>query len=117
MRATGIVFVNGRAELEVFEIRQPGPGELLVENTVTHVSAGSEVNGLRRSGLDRGVPPSGLSARPGYAGVGTVRRVGDGVRAFHPGDRVLTMTRHASHWIVEAATPARAGADDATTYV
>lgn len=117
MRATGIVFVNGRAELEEFEVRQPGPGELLVENSVTHVSAGSEVNGLRRSALDRGVPPSGLSERPGYAGVGTVVDVGAEVRGFRSGDRVLTMTRHASHWLVQPASPERGAADDATSYI
>jgi 2-desacetyl-2-hydroxyethyl bacteriochlorophyllide A dehydrogenase len=117
MRGIGIIFVDGRAELEEIDLRSPGPGELLVQNTVTHVSAGSEINGLKRSALTKGEPPSGLSARPGYAGVGTVLEVGAGVADFRPGDRVLTMTRHVSHWIVEATSAERAAADDATTYV
>jgi 2-desacetyl-2-hydroxyethyl bacteriochlorophyllide A dehydrogenase len=117
MRGIGIIFVDGRAELEEIDLRSPGPGELIVQNTVTHVSAGSEINALKRSALTKGEPPSGLSARPGYAGVGTVLEVGAGVAEFRPGDRVLTMTRHASHWIVEAASAERAAADDAASYV
>jgi 2-desacetyl-2-hydroxyethyl bacteriochlorophyllide A dehydrogenase len=117
MRGIGIIFVDGRAELEEIDLRSLGPGELLVQNTVTHVSAGSEINALKRSALTKGEPPSGLSARPGYAGVGTVLEVGAGVAEFRPGDRVLTMTRHASHWIVEAASAERAAADDAASYV
>jgi 2-desacetyl-2-hydroxyethyl bacteriochlorophyllide A dehydrogenase len=117
MRGIGIIFVDGRVELEEIDLRSPGPGELLVQNTVTHVSAGSEINALKRSALTKGEPPSGLSARPGYAGVGIVLEVGVGVTEFRPGDRVLTMTRHVSHWIVEAAAGERAAADDATTYV
>jgi threonine dehydrogenase-like Zn-dependent dehydrogenase len=117
MRGVGIVFVNGRAEIEELEVRAPGPGELLVRNAVTHVSAGSEVNGLRRSALAKGEAPSGLESRPGYAGVGTVVEVGAGVEGFRPGDRVLTMTRHASHWLVEAPTLERVQADDGRVYV
>lgn len=98
--ARGVVFAApGQVELETFTLPDPGPQQVLVRQTRTLVSAGTEVKALLnlRGAGDGGRYP----VRPGYSSVGVVEAVGSGVQDVMPGDRVLSMGRHATHTLVD----------------
>jgi len=94
-----------RVELESFPIPTPHAGQILVRNTHTQVSAGSETNFLRHGPQSYGLPDAQLRANIGYMTVGRVVAVGEGVSGFAVGDRVATSAAHASHSLVDV-TPA-----------
>jgi 2-desacetyl-2-hydroxyethyl bacteriochlorophyllide A dehydrogenase len=76
---------------------------VLVRSEVSLISAGTELTTLLGGhGTER------YPAVPGYSNVGVVEAVGPGVADPRPGERVLTMGRHASHCLVDLA-PDRPG--------
>lgn len=97
MHGNRLVFRPGmQVEVEEFTVSAPGANEVLVRASCSQVSAGTELNQLR--GMER----SGQRvAYPGYAAVGLVLDVGEGITDFAPGSRVLIMGRHATHWTVD----------------
>ncbi len=90
-----------RVELEAFEIPSPTAGQILVGNTRTQVSAGSEMNFLRFGPKSYGLPDGAARANIGYMTAGHVLAVGPNVRGFAVGDRVVTSASHASHALVD----------------
>lgn len=90
-----------RVELESFELPAPAAGQILVRNTRTQVSAGSETNFLRFGPQSYGLPDGTARANIGYMTSGLVLAVGSRVRGFGVGDRVVTSTAHASHALIE----------------
>ncbi len=91
---------KGHAVLKGFEIPELKPGEVLVANEYTVVSAGTEIANFI------GLPNTSgeFPWYPGYCGAGRVTAVGEGVESLTIGDRVITdwgghrshMVRHAS---------------------
>jgi 2-desacetyl-2-hydroxyethyl bacteriochlorophyllide A dehydrogenase len=87
------------ADLEEFTIPQPGPNQVLVEAEFSCISVGTETKRYMDRYADSGVPQRPFPVRPGYASVGTVVEVGSKVESMQPGERVLTMANHASHYL------------------
>lgn len=127
----------GSGEIELVEVPRPrpGPGELLIANELSVVSAGTErmlvefgqasVLGKARQHPERvrqaahkvraeGVAAtlSAVAARLqtplplGYSAVGRVLAIGEGVRGFAIGERVATNSSHAEVALVRAALAA-----------
>ena len=96
MNETGrrLVFVRrDRVEVEQFDVPSPGPGQVLVRVHRSQVSAGTEKNGILSA-------KSSDVRRPlGYTTIGRVLEVGAGVDDSRPGDRVMAMGNHGSHWL------------------
>jgi 2-desacetyl-2-hydroxyethyl bacteriochlorophyllide A dehydrogenase len=93
----GVVFTGPRqVELETYEVPDPGPQQVLVRTMRTLVSAGTEVKALVNMRGEATYP-----TRPGYSSVGIVEAAGSAVAEVQPGDRVVTMGRHASHTLVD----------------
>ena len=119
--AQRLMFVSSptspRVELESFSLPDPQAGQVLVRNTHTQVSAGSETNFLRFGPQSYGLPEGQLRANIGYMTVGRIVAVGADVRGFAVGDRVTTSAAHASHSLVDitptaAIDPVPEGAPD-----
>lgn len=77
---------------------QPGPGELLIESECTFISSGTELANYTAKDPDVYLPGKWCSYpwRSGYANVGVVRAVGDGVTRAQVGERVFSYGPHAS---------------------
>lgn len=90
-----------RVELETFDAPTVSANQVLVRNTHTHVSAGSESNFLRFGPTSYGLPDGMPRANIGYMAVGRIIAVGRDVQGYSVGDRVSTSTPHASHSLVE----------------
>jgi len=89
-----------RVELETFELPDPAPDQILVRNSCTQVSAGSEANFLRFGPQSYGLPDDTPRANIGYMAVGSIVALGSEVKGFAIGDRVTTGSAHASHSLV-----------------
>ena len=87
--------------LEAFELRAVGACQVLVRNSRTHASAGSEMNFLRHGPVAYGLPAGTPRANIGYMTAGRVIAAGAEVEGFSVGDRVVTGGSHASHTIVD----------------
>jgi NADPH:quinone reductase-like Zn-dependent oxidoreductase len=99
-QACGVVFTApGQVDLERFTLPDPGPQQVLMRTTRTLVSAGTEVKALLN--LREGEAQTRYPVRPGYSSVGIVVAAGEAVTEVQPGDRVLTMGRHATHTTVD----------------
>ena len=90
---------RGQVLLEEIEIAdRPAPGQISVETEFTFISAGTELANF--TGLDRSVDVAGSwCAYPwaaGYANVGRIVALGDGVGGFQVGERVFCSTAHQS---------------------
>jgi len=86
-----VAAVCGDGHLRVIEQDSPElkRGTILVDVRASLVSPGTELNGWRGLAQRRKNPDPGAAPRPfGYSNAGTVRRVGEGVTEFQPGDRV-----------------------------
>ncbi len=107
----------GQAALRNFEIPMPKPGEVLLENEYTVISAGTEranLLNMPNTGPSQASDFSTLAAPdpskkfpffPGYCGMGRVVVVGEGVDASLKGKRALAVwSGHRSHAIQNAAT-------------
>ena len=94
------------ATLEEFTVPRPEAGQVLVRSAFSCISAGTERKRYMNVYADSGVPQRPFPVRPGYANVGTVVEVGAGVTAYQPGERVLTMANHASHYLRTVGTDA-----------
>ena len=114
MKRQALVFAGPR-RVEVVEEEQPppGPGQVLVHTRVSAISAGTELL-VFRGELPRGLPLDetlsafagasvGYPARYGYAAVGDVTAVGDGVAATWLGRRVFAFAPHASAFVAAVA--------------
>lgn len=106
MKTKAIVFTAPRQAALVEEVLPaPEDGQVLVQNTVTLVSTGTE-SFCFRGAFDEG---TGWFAwvrhpfRPGYSAVGRVVAVGAPSCGVAPGDRVFTASHHATHALVGAA--------------
>ena len=96
----------GKVRIERFEVPGPGPDQVLVRSRLTQVSAGTEVNAIRRR--RSGGHLSGPGDLPlGYTSVGVVESVGVEVAQFAPDDRVLGEGPHASHWLATVGPGSR----------
>ena len=84
----------GRAALEEFTVPGPKPGHVLLETDCSVVSAGTEKAWvLAKPNTSRKFP-----AYPGYSASGRVLEVGENVKDFRPGDRIVAYhSPHASH--------------------
>jgi 2-desacetyl-2-hydroxyethyl bacteriochlorophyllide A dehydrogenase len=99
-----LIFRSDRkVEIEEFEIPEPGPGQALIRNEFTHVSAGSEMNFFRLNPVDGPL----VKEKLGYMAVGEVVAVGPGVVDYVVGDRVLNSAFHQSHWTVDLNSESR----------
>jgi len=110
---------KGKAVFEACAVPEPKPGEVLIENEYTVISAGTE-----RANLialpNTGTGPGGYDGKhdgsfpfyPGYCGVGRIVKLGDGVEGFNLGDRVIVIwAGHRSHSIRPAAGLVKVGDD------
>ena len=78
----------------------PGPGEVLIRNRYSLISAGTELAMFTETHRGFEEPDFGYAKypfRPGYAAVGEVLAVGEGVSELAPGARVFHRSRHATH--------------------
>ncbi len=91
-----VVTPDDRIELRDFPVSPPGPGQVLIETACTLISAGTEL-GTQEQRRDS-------DYTPGYSNAGRVLAVGDGVRDYRPGDRVMSLGGHATH-VVSSAAP------------
>jgi 2-desacetyl-2-hydroxyethyl bacteriochlorophyllide A dehydrogenase len=108
MQARRLVFPDrNKCEVETFELADsPGAGQVLVQNRVTLVSAGTELAMFTRSHRGFDEPDFGYAKypfRPGYAAVGEVLQVGEGVADIREGDRVFHAGHHATHALTGGA--------------
>ena len=90
--------------MEAFDLRPPAAGEILVQTICSLLSTGTETivfSGKFAPGThwDAGVRHPFY---PGYASVGIVAAIGDGVEGLMPGERVATRAGHKSHNILKA---------------
>src|ERR1035437_1784303 len=105
MRGTRVVFPEpGQVDVESFDVPHIGPSQILIRTEVSLISAGTELTVLLGAhGIER------YPAYPVYSNVGIIEEVGTEVEGHRPGERVLTMGRHASHCLIDLA-PTRSGA-------
>jgi len=105
MKSLSIVFsAPERCQVIEEEVADPGPGEILIQTTVSLISTGTE-SWCYRGQFD---PDSGWAAwvkypfYPGYSNVGRVVEVGGEVNGFDEGDRVFSHSSH-SQFVTVAA--------------
>lgn len=102
----------GQLVLETVTIADPGPGQILLRQTVVGVNFHDI---YVRSGAYQTLPLPGI---PGLEAVGVVEALGEGVTDFAVGDRVAYIDRHygayARHRVLDAAlaVPVPEGVDD-----
>ncbi len=81
----------------------PGPGEVIVRNRFSLISAGTELamfTETHRGFAELDFDYAKFPFRPGYAAVGEVVAVGEGVSDLAAGTRVFSRGRHATHALV-----------------
>lgn len=92
----------GKVVLREEALEAPGAGEILCETIVTAISPGTELAAWRG---DPPLRPGVVYPRlQGYCNVAEVLECGEGVEDFVPGDRVLTLQSHRSHFVAAADT-------------
>ena len=104
------VLVPGRDQVRLEEIEipdRPGPGQVTVETEFTFISAGTELANF--TALDRSVfVPGSWCAYPwasGYANVGRITALGDGVDGYEIGERIFSTSRHQQVQHLDVARP------------
>jgi len=106
------VMANNDIVVEEFPVPQPGPGQVLIKTISTLISAGTELGSQEQEREDK--------FYPGYSNVGEVIAVGEGVKDYGVGDRVLSLGQHATHVIAStqphsiARVPDNVSSDHAT---
>ncbi len=96
---------------------EPGTSEVLVRNRFSLISAGTELAMFTETHRGFAEPDFAYAKfpfRPGYAAVGEVLAVGDGVTNLAPGARVFHRGRHATHALLshDAVLPVPEGVHD-----
>ncbi len=92
-------------DVELQEPRSPGPGEVVLRTLVSALSAGTE-GLLWRGDWPPGIPwelqgpPSVYPVHPGYAAVGDIESVGQGVDPSLVGQRVFAFAPHGERSVV-----------------
>ncbi|MBT5874277.1 MAG: zinc-binding alcohol dehydrogenase [Candidatus Latescibacteria bacterium] len=84
-----VVDASNQISIRPYSITPPGPGQVLIETTRTLISAGTELGTQEQERSE--------DFTPGYSNAGHIIAVGEGVMDYHLGDRVLSLTSHASH--------------------
>jgi threonine dehydrogenase-like Zn-dependent dehydrogenase len=100
-----IHFVSpGKAGLTSEPLRQLAHDEILVQNEISAISAGTERANLMDLPNLADDLPGQFPKRLGYSGVGRVLQTGQNIRGLNPGDRVLTHwgSCHSSHNYISA---------------
>src|SRR5512138_3028116 len=103
-----VVAGERRMVWEEMAVPEPGPGEILLQTEASLVSAGTELaifTGIHQGLTNPNVPWPKYPQAMGYMAVARVLRVGEGVEGYFVGERLLTSTGHASHVVVEPASP------------
>lgn len=97
MKGRRVMFKGkGVVVVEEFTPDKPKPRQLLVKTVCSLISPGTETAFL--TALPN--TPRRFPQYPGYSNVGVVEEVGEGVKAFKPGDLVASPTHHSSHVLV-----------------
>lgn len=99
-----VVAPDGQVALTTVTVPDPAPDQILVRTVLTQVSAGSEMNVIRRrrtasAAEQQTFAPQGL----GYTAIGYVEAIGEAITDFAVGDRVLCSGNHGTHWLVTPA--------------
>ncbi|MEM8724176.1 MAG: zinc-binding alcohol dehydrogenase [Pseudomonadota bacterium] len=92
----------GKVVLREEALEAPGAGEILCETIVTAISPGTELAAWRGDPPLR--PGNPYPRVQGYCNVARVLETGDAVGGIAPGQRVLTLQSHRSHFIADART-------------
>jgi threonine dehydrogenase-like Zn-dependent dehydrogenase len=97
-----VLDAQGQVHIESMPVPEPAADQVLVRIHTTQVSAGSEMNAVRRrrqahtAEAQTPLPEAGM----GYTAVGVIEAVGDAVDGWAVGERVLCSGNHGSHWLV-----------------
>jgi threonine dehydrogenase-like Zn-dependent dehydrogenase len=96
------LLLDPAGQVHIIDVPVPhvGPNDILVQTTLSQVSAGTEMNDVRKRRATGASPAEFADVGLGYTTVGTVRAVGPAVTSFKPGDRVLGQGNHGSFWVV-----------------
>ena len=86
-----VVTPSNQVEIEEFSVPQPGAGQVLIKTISTLISAGTELGSQEQK--------RNYNIYTGYSNTGEIIAVGEGVKDYQMGDRVLSLTQHASHVI------------------
>lgn len=105
--AVRIIFPQrGQVELQPFDLRAPGDGELQVRSLCSLMSIGTETT-ILHARYDPGTHFAARFSFPqlktGVQTVAEVTAVGNGVGEFSIGDRIFMRMGHTSHWTLPAA--------------
>ncbi len=93
-------------EIQSYPIGEPGPGQILMTNEASAISAGTELavyTGVHQWLNDPTRTWPRFPFTPGYSGVGRVAALGAGVTGYAVGDRLIYEARHESHGIINDA--------------
>jgi threonine dehydrogenase-like Zn-dependent dehydrogenase len=96
------LLLDPAGQIHVIDVSVPdvGPNDVLVRTTLSQVSAGTEMNDVRKRRAPGANPGEFADMGLGYTTVGIVEGVGPAVTSFKPGDRVLGQGNHGSFWVV-----------------
>ncbi len=106
MKSLNIYFTGKeQVELKSEDVREPGPGEILIRSRRSLISTGTELTCYSRR-FDPGTHWDSwvkYPFTPGYSNVGEVVAMGTGVEGIRVGDRVATRTGHHQYSVRPAA--------------
>ena len=96
------LLLDPAGQVHVIDVLVPdvGPNDVLVRTTLSQISAGTEMNDVRKRRAAGANPVDFANMGLGYTTVGIVEAVGANVASFAPGDRVLGQGNHGSFWVV-----------------
>jgi len=96
------LLLDPAGKVHVIDVPVPdvGSNDVLVRTTLSQISAGTEMNDVRKRRAAGANPADFSDMGLGYTTVGIVEAVGTNVTSFAPGDRVLGQGNHGSFWVV-----------------
>src|SRR6476659_7366431 len=96
------VLLDPKGRVSIIDVPVPdvGQNEILVRTTLSQVSAGTEMNDVRKRRAPGANPAEFADMGLGYTTVGIVESIGANVTSWKPGDRVLGQGNHGSFWVV-----------------
>jgi len=95
-----------RVTLQAFDLPAPTEKQVLVRNTCTQASLGSEMNFFRDGPSGYGPNLNPKLASLGYMATGHIVETGSAVTDYHLGDRVAVNSTHASLCLIDTDRPA-----------